>query len=137
MPFRPGESGNPAGRPRGAVDKRELIRDLLVPHATELLAKAVAMALDGDAAMLRLCIDKLIGNAKPREPAINLSTFDGSLSERGEHVLAAMAAGEISPSEGSTVLGAIAAQAKLVELDDLIKRIEALEREHEDAHRAA
>jgi len=47
--------------------------------------------------------------------------------ERGERVLQALTEGQITPSEGSTLLGALSTQSKLVELDELVKRIEVLE----------
>jgi len=120
-------SGNKRGRPKGSRDARTLLFDELVPHGQALISKAVALALNGDPVMIRLCLDKLISNPKPREQSVKIKDFGGSLSERGELVLAAIASGDISPSEGSVVLGAITAQSKLIEVDDLIKRIEALE----------
>lgn len=60
MPFSPGKSGNPYGRPRGIRDRRTSLRDLLEPHAPQLVAKAVEPALAGDSSALRLCIDRLI-----------------------------------------------------------------------------
>jgi hypothetical protein len=127
VPFTRGKSGNPKGRPKGSRDSRALLFDELVPHGGALIAKAVAMAMEGDPVMIKLCLDKLVGNARPREHTAQVSGLVGSLSARGERVLEVMAAGEISVSEGSALLGAIATQAKLVEIDDLTKRIEALE----------
>jgi len=60
MPYQKGHSGNPAGRPPGLPDKRTVLRELLAPHAEALVAKVVALALAGDTAALRICIDRLI-----------------------------------------------------------------------------
>ena len=46
MQWEKGESGNPAGRPAGIKDKRTAMRELLLPHAEELVAKVVEMAKD-------------------------------------------------------------------------------------------
>ena len=46
--FKKGQSGNPAGKPKGAKDKRTELRELLKPHAEKLVKKAVDMALAGD-----------------------------------------------------------------------------------------
>lgn len=40
MTFKAGESGNPAGRPRGSRDKRTRLRSLLEPHG-ELLGDII------------------------------------------------------------------------------------------------
>lgn len=41
------------------------MRDLLLPHAPALLAKAVELALNGDIQALRLCIERLLPKAVP------------------------------------------------------------------------
>ncbi|CAJ0691643.1 hypothetical protein KXR69_16090 [Ralstonia holmesii] len=52
MAFQKGQSGNPAGKPKGAKDKRTALRELLQPHAEQLVQKAVKLALDGDTTAL-------------------------------------------------------------------------------------
>ena len=56
MQYERGQSGNPAGRPVGINDKRLAMRELLEPHAEELVAKVVEMAKTGDTAALRICM---------------------------------------------------------------------------------
>lgn len=127
MPYIKGQSGNPAGRPKGARDKRTLIFEQLIPHGDQLISKAVEMALAGDSVMLKACLDKLIPNCKPVDRTATLDNLSGSLSQQGATVLTAIGDGQLTPPEGSTVISAIAAQAKLVEHDELLARIEALE----------
>ena len=55
--------------------------------------------------------------------------FSGDLSDKGAQVLDALGKGELSPGEASTVMSALQAQSRLVESDDLIARIERLEKE--------
>ena len=52
---------------------------------------------------------------------------DGSLTEQGRAVLAAVAAGELAPGQGAALLGAIATLGKVAELDELSARVAALE----------
>ena len=91
------------------------------------LRLAVKMALEGDVAMLTLCLNKLIANPKPVDRLINLKAMKGTLTEKGDAVIKATAAADITPTEASVLLGAVTAQAKLIEVDDLTQRIEALE----------
>ena len=72
MKYEKGRSGNPNGRPAGVQDRRVALRELLVPHAKELVAKVVEMAKAGDAAALRICIDRLIPPVKARDDAVKL-----------------------------------------------------------------
>ena len=59
--FVKGRSGNPSGRAAGTRNRATVLAEQLFDGATAALAnKAVAMALDGDAAALRLCIGRII-----------------------------------------------------------------------------
>jgi hypothetical protein len=127
MGFRKGVSGNPAGRKLGSSDRRTELRELLRPHAAELVQKAVSLALAGDTTALRICVDRIIPTIKAKDAPISIGGLSGSLAEQGQAVLAAMAAGSITPDEANAVMQAIAAQVRIVEADELEKRIAALE----------
>lgn len=124
--FKKGESGNPSGRPAGIPDKRVALRALLDPHAPELVAKAVELALEGDAGALKLCLDRLIPPMKTA-PVSMPGLSHGSLSDRGEAVLNALGVGEVDPTQGAQLLTAIQAQARIIETSEIIERLEALE----------
>ncbi|MFI4957369.1 MAG: DUF5681 domain-containing protein [Gammaproteobacteria bacterium] len=64
MTFKKGESGNVAGRPKGILNKRTQLAKLFEPHASDLIAKAIELALAGDVQALKLCLDKLIPKAE-------------------------------------------------------------------------
>ncbi|WP_175783100.1 DUF5681 domain-containing protein [Burkholderia anthina] len=125
--FRKGQSGNPAGKPKGTRDKRTALRELLQPHAADLVKKAVELALAGDTTALRICIDRCIPAIKTKDQPISLKSLSGSPAQMGEAVLRAMAAGEITPDEAAAVMQVVTAQMRIVEVDDLVKRIEVLE----------
>ncbi|HDR9095088.1 DUF5681 domain-containing protein [Burkholderia vietnamiensis] len=125
--FRKGQSGNPAGKPKGTRDKRTALRELLQPHAADLVAKAVELAKAGDTTALRICIDRCIPAIKAKDQPISLSGLSGSPAEMGKTVLQAMATGDITPNEAAAVMQVVTAQMRIVEVDDLLKRIEALE----------
>ena len=57
---------------------------------------------------------------------------DGSLTEQGRAVIAAIAAGELVPGQGAALLGAIATLGKVAELDELSARVAALENAKKD-----
>src|SRR5689334_5534051 len=59
--FRPGVSGNPAGRPRGSRNRATLIaQDLLDSDSEDLVKTAIKRAKKGDPVALRLCIERLM-----------------------------------------------------------------------------
>jgi len=60
-PFRPGESGNPAGRPRGARNRTTLAAEQLLDGEAEVLTrKAIELAKEDNLSALRLCIDRIL-----------------------------------------------------------------------------
>ncbi|WP_334031690.1 DUF5681 domain-containing protein [Burkholderia orbicola] len=125
--FKKGQSGNPAGKPRGTRDKRTALRELLQPHAADLVAKAVELAKAGDTTALRICIDRCIPAIKAKDAPVDLPELTGSLAEQGAAVMLAMARGRITPDEANAVMQVIAAQARIIEVDELEKRLAILE----------
>ena len=126
MPFKSGESGNPLGRPVGVKDRRTALRQLLSPHAPELVQKAVDMALQGDTAALKMCLDRCIAPLRSTTQNIDIN-FEGELHEKGEATLNAIYSGEIDPMTGSALIGALADQARLKEQTELEARLSYLE----------
>src|SRR5512135_2183402 len=65
MPFKKGESGNIAGKPPGTLSKVSKIRRQLYEGLPEVLNVVRKGALEGDAAMVKLWLDKTLPNVKP------------------------------------------------------------------------
>jgi hypothetical protein len=60
MTFQPGQSGNPAGRPRGVRNKRTVIaQQMLDEHAADVTQGAIDLAKAGDRVALRVCMDRI------------------------------------------------------------------------------
>jgi hypothetical protein len=59
--FKKGQSGNPAGRPRGARNRATLmIAALLDEEGPRLMREAIDRALDGDSLLLRCCVTRMV-----------------------------------------------------------------------------
>ena len=124
--WKPGESGNPAGRTPGTGEVAA-IRAAIADRVPELLAAMMTRALDGDVGAARLLLERAVAPLKAAEQPQALSLPDGTLTDQGRAVLASVAAGELAPGQGAALLGAIGTLAKISELDDLTQRITALE----------
>ena len=97
--WKPGESGNPKGKPPGTGEVAKL-RAVIAERVPELLAAMMTRALDGDVGAARLLLERAIAPLKAAEQAQALSLPDGTLTEQGRAVLAAVAAGELAPGQG-------------------------------------
>ena len=128
--WKAGESGNPAGRKPG-TGQVAAIRAAIAERVPELLAAMMAKALEGDIGAARLLLERAIAPLKAAEQPQALSLPDGTLTDQGRAVLAAVAAGELAPGQGAALLGAIGTLARVAEVDELARRIEVLEGKHD------
>ena len=58
---------------------------------------------------------------------VHIEGLEGPLAAQGSAVVKAMAAGTITPEQASTVMQALVAQARVFEVDELERRVKALE----------
>ena len=126
--FQPGQSGNPAGRPKGIADSRHRLRAVLEPHADELLEQAITLAKSGDGQMLQFLLGRALPAVKPESAPVAIELpADAGLSARAEAILQAAAAGGLPASTASELISALGTVAKIREGDELAARIAALE----------
>ncbi|MBM4284356.1 MAG: hypothetical protein FJ128_03775 [Deltaproteobacteria bacterium] len=130
MPFKPGQSGNPAGKKPGTRHKATLAAQAILDGEGEALTrKAVELALDGHPIALRLCLERLIPPRKDRPVTLALPKVEGAgdLPAALGAVLEAVACGELTPAEGRDLAGLVEALRKGLELADIEARLTALE----------
>lgn len=128
--FKPGQSGNPAGKAPGTRHKiTRAIEALLEGEHEALTRKAIELALAGDGPALRLCLDRL---APPRKDAPisfalpPIATAADTVAASSS-LLGAVAVGDVTPDEAGRVMALLTAHKALVEAGDLEARITALE----------
>ena len=124
--FKPGQSGNPAGRPKGSGLVGQL-RQQLSDAAPDIVAKLIESAKAGDSTAMRVVLERLIPNQKPQLPPLAISIPDGSLLERASSVFDAAIKGDISPDQAASIISMGNEIARLKEYEDLEKRLIALE----------
>ncbi len=116
--FQPGEVHNPLGRPKGSGHRQQLFNELVMPHKTALLNKAIELALNGNETMLRLFLERMLP-AKPHAEPIILElpddiTKNEMLLSIGEIILRGIASQDITPIQGKIILNLVEEQRRLL-----------------------
>jgi hypothetical protein len=130
MTFKPGKSGNPAGKPPGAKNKNTLaVEALLNGEAETLTRKAIELAKTGDMAALRLCLDRIAPARKDRPIYIRLPPLSSAEDavRAAAAIVEALGKGKITPSEAADVgkmVDNYVNALKAADLDDRLKKLE-------------
>ena len=82
--------------------------------------------------MARASAPYLHARLAPRDEPVSLKPLIGSLADHGKQVMRAVCDGRLTPAQGVSIMQTLAAQARIVEVDDLERRIKALE-DHNNA----
>ena len=124
--FEKGISGNKAGRPSGKTPFY-MLRKCIADDMPAIINTLVDLAKDGDVQAAKVLLDRVCPTLKPQAMPISLPV-NGTLTEQGNEIIRATMSGQIAPDIGSQLITALANQAKIVEIDELTRRIEALEK---------
>lgn len=124
--FGPGNPGKPKGTRHRAT---QAALALLEGEAEALTRQAVTMALGGDATALRLCLERI---APPRRDApvqFDLPAMQSAAdaARTAGAVLASVAAGDLTPTEGAHVMALVETYRRTLETSELEARVAALE----------
>ena len=102
---------------------------LLEGQHEALTKKAIDLALAGDMQALRLCMDRLSPPRKDRPVQFEMPPIETleDLPKATRALMAAVASGELTPSEAAELGKLVDAHVKAIEATDLSRRLEALE----------
>ena len=132
--WEPGQSGNPKGKTPGSGELQKL-RASIAEHVPSILEQLVTAAQGGDIQAARLILERVLPPVKATEQAVELELpADGTLTTTGRAVLSAVASGDLAPSQGAALLGAIGSLARVIEIDELDARLTKLEEQQNAKH---
>lgn len=126
MPFKPGQSGNPDGRPKGVRSRSAVVREYLEPKKPELIRNAIQMALNGDSSMSQFLMKHFLP-ALPKDNVLDIQVkLEGSLIEQADYITNLLEEKEISPIECQILLTSIEKKASIKEKVEMKKEIDEL-----------
>ena len=108
--FKPGQSGNPAGRPKGTGQAAQL-REAIADSLDDIIEAMVQQAKAGDVNAAKMLIDKVLPNIKPAElpaPIAGVTQESGGdYAERCETILAQVERGELTAAQATQAMAVI------------------------------
>lgn len=128
--WKPGQSGNPKGRPPGIPSMAAVLRGSIDVQA--IIAKLAESAAKGNTRAAELLLDRALPTLRPvaqPQPMPGVAEAP-NLTARADRIVELVAAGEISADIGTSLLSALGQFARITELDELTRRIEQLEQSH-------
>lgn len=124
--FKPGQSGNPNGRPRGSGEVGKL-RASIAASVPDILATLVGLAAAGDVGAARLLLERVLPPLKPEEIPVRIQLPPDGLASQGRAILRAVADGTLAPGQGTALLTGLGSLARVIEIAELEERIVILE----------
>lgn len=128
--FFKGQSGNPVGREPGTRNRATVLAEQLFDGASGALAnKAVQMALEGDAAALRLCVGRIIAPRRHRPTSFTLPALNtaADCAPAIAAIAAAASDGALSSAEAAEFSQVVDAFLRALEAGEIEARLQRLE----------
>lgn len=127
--FKPGQSGNPAGRPKGARDRKNVVAAEFAKEGSAIARVVVEKAKGGDMSAAALVLQRL---SPPLRPQAEKVTFDfdpnAPIAEQGTSIMRAVADGDIDPDTGKMLLDMLAAHLGLRDVETFLEELHRLRR---------
>lgn len=131
MTFQSGQSGNPAGRPKGARGKATIMAEgMFDGEAQEVIRAAIDLAKSGDVGAIRVCLDRIAPRKRDRPVAFELpplhTAADGAAALAT--ITAVVSAGDLTPSEAADLFKLVDGFTRTLEATVFEERVTRLER---------
>lgn len=123
--FAPGKSGNPKGR---ASSESKQLRAKLQTDGEAVLTVVLDAAKGGDLTACKLVLDRLVPALKPTAAPVRVDLpAQAGIAGTARAFIEAAARGDLPADIAAQMVTAVASLARITEIDDLAKRLDALE----------
>jgi hypothetical protein len=128
--WKPGQSGNPKGRPAGSRNKASLATEsIFLDEGERLTRKCIKLAMRGNMQALKLCIERIC--PVRRDTPINVDLPRVQTVEDATKLTTSLidkvTSGELTPSQGELLSRMIDKHIRVLQLNDLEVRLQLLE----------
>ena len=121
--WKPGQSGNPKGRPKGECKRYQLFKQLVEPRTQELVNQALNIALSNDkdrTKILNAFLERVLPSViKDNILAPEIELSEGSLLEQATHIRNLVTDKHITPEQANALLAGVKTSAEIKYKEDL------------------
>jgi hypothetical protein len=122
------KSPNPAGRPKGIVDRRQKLQAAFADDAPAIARVCVEAALAGDMTAANICLARVAPPLKAQSERVQFELSpDRPLSEQAHQILVGVSRGLLDAETAKTLIGCIQSVAGIKATEELESRIILLE----------
>lgn len=128
--FQPGQSGNPAGRPKGSRGKATQLAEWLIDNDAEaIITKVINEAKNGDMSAAKILIDRILPPRRDRHVSVALPEIKNASDAASAMaaVINEVAAGNITAGEAEGLTKLIGEYSKILEVSQFEERLKRLE----------
>ena len=129
-PWKPGQSGNPNGRPLGSRSKvTVMLENMFDAEGKALSRRCIELAKNGDLQALRLALERILPARRDRPVHFPLPpiTSAAEAAAASAMVLQAVSSGQLTPDEGVAISKLVEVYIKAAETHALEVRVARLE----------
>ena len=127
MTYKPGQSGNPAGRPAGSKNKRSLIAREFEKAGSEVAKIVTEKAKAGDMRAIEVLLSRVEPTLKAEARRVEFQfDADASVGDQAKAVMASVADGQIDVETGRMLLDMLSALAGLRDVETFLAELKSL-----------
>ncbi|WP_202905544.1 hypothetical protein [Cypionkella psychrotolerans] len=125
---RGGPSPNPAGRPKGIIDKRQKLHNAFADEAVSIAKVVIDKALEGDMQAANIALARIAPPLRAQAERVQFELSDDvPLSAQARQILQAVADGKLDADTAKMLVGCIQSVAGIRAVEDLESRLAILE----------
>ncbi len=133
--FQKGRSGNPKGKAKGTKNRATLAAEQLLQNDLDnICRKLIEEALTGNMQAVKLVLDRVLPSKRDRSIDVKLpklQTADDAVNAMSM-IINAIGSGNITPAEGEAMSRVVDAFVKVMQAQDIEKRVSVLEQRAND-----
>jgi hypothetical protein len=121
-------SPNPAGRPKGIIDKRQKLQAAFADDAVAIAKVVIDKALAGDMQAANIALARIAAPLRAQAERVQFALSDDvPLSTQARQILQAVAEGKVDADTGKLLIGCIQSVAGIKAVEELEQRLTLLE----------